>query len=132
MITMKLRELADKAEPWLWRTLLTIICLFVVLLILIIIVVVVQYQREPIGLPHYDLIPSACFPDCQWVSTNCCPEHSGANWECTHLSQSDMNCSEDAGHIWPCEGCGCTEEEVPKPNPRYCTCLNESCVDVRK
>ena len=33
--------------------------------------------------------------ECGWVSTNCCPENAGANWECVNEKETELDCSDD-------------------------------------
>lgn len=55
--------------------------------------------------------------DCNWVSTNCCPENAGANWECTNKSQADLDCPDDPI---------CPQVISPKPDAS-CSCTNGEC-----
>jgi len=55
--------------------------------------------------------------DCAWLSTNCCPETAGANWECINR-KSNVSCS---GFIVICP-------QVISPKPSLpCKCLNGVC-----
>jgi|GEM_PF-2168793 len=33
--------------------------------------------------------------NCGWVSTNCCPAHAGANWECVNTQETTIECPEN-------------------------------------
>jgi len=45
----------------------------------------------PVHTP--EIIRSCTFDtDCEWLSTNCCPETAGANWECIN-KRSNVTCS---------------------------------------
>ncbi|MEM5880724.1 MAG: hypothetical protein QXW01_02710 [Candidatus Aenigmatarchaeota archaeon] len=56
--------------------------------------------------------------DCYLISTNCCPESSGANWECVGKN-SIIYCD--------LEGILCPNVQSPRPN-FSCRCINNFCV----
>lgn len=55
--------------------------------------------------------------ECSWVSTNCCPEHSGAYWGCINIEKSSIPCSEETV---------CETSENPKPT-QPCACIDNKC-----
>ena len=55
--------------------------------------------------------------ECGWVSTNCCPENAGANWECVNKEKTNINCDEDVM---------CPQVISPKPTSG-CDCLEGVC-----
>jgi len=56
--------------------------------------------------------------DCEWVSTNCCPESGGAYWQCINVAESMISCP---------EGGGCYQFVSPKPETG-CFCLDNQCL----
>lgn len=56
--------------------------------------------------------------DCEWISTNCCPENAGAYWECIN-KKSYIDCL--SRQIL------CPQVISPKP-PLSCVCEKGSCV----
>ncbi len=56
--------------------------------------------------------------DCEWVSVNCCPEHSGAQWECRGADKL-VFCPEDVI---------CMTVVNPKPTTP-CVCSDGDCVE---
>ncbi|MGM0439047.1 MAG: peptidoglycan-binding protein [Patescibacteria group bacterium] len=54
---------------------------------------------------------------CEWVSTNCCPENAGANWECLNSEEVDLECEGDEM---------CPQVISPKPSTP-CECEDEEC-----
>jgi len=55
--------------------------------------------------------------DCTWLSTNCCPETAGANWECIN-KRSNVTCS---GFMVICP-------QVISPKPSLpCKCIQGVC-----
>jgi len=55
--------------------------------------------------------------DCTWLSTNCCPETAGANWECIN-KESNVTCS---GFIVICP-------QFISPRPSLaCKCIGGVC-----
>ncbi len=55
--------------------------------------------------------------DCRWVSTNCCPENEGANWECVNEEETELDCPENT--ICP---------QVISPRPTSpCECIEGDC-----
>ncbi len=55
--------------------------------------------------------------ECEWISTNCCPESSGAHWACISKVESVLNCSPDVI---------CPTVESPKPI-EICECVDNKC-----
>jgi len=55
--------------------------------------------------------------DCQWVSTNCCPETAGANWECVNEAETELDCPENPI---------CLDVQSPKPTSS-CECADGEC-----
>lgn len=55
--------------------------------------------------------------DCDWLSTNCCTETAGANWECIS-KQSDVTCT--GVHVI------CPQVISPKPTAP-CVCIHGTC-----
>ncbi len=55
--------------------------------------------------------------DCDWVSTNCCPETAGAHWECINAKLSKLDCP--ANPV-------CLQVISPKPE-KECKCINGIC-----
>ncbi|MCX6801610.1 MAG: hypothetical protein NT067_00705 [Candidatus Diapherotrites archaeon] len=60
--------------------------------------------------------------DCGWVSTNCCPETAGAQWECINAAQSGLKCLPDTI---------CPQVMMPKPETG-CSCKNNTCTEEKK
>lgn len=59
--------------------------------------------------------------DCAWVITNCCPESSGAKWECVNMNYfKERGCMEK--NI-------CPQVYSPRPNA-VCVCSEGKCVGV--
>ncbi len=55
--------------------------------------------------------------ECGWVSTNCCPENAGANWECVNKEKTNIDCDEDVM---------CPQVISPKPTSS-CKCIDGGC-----
>ncbi len=55
--------------------------------------------------------------DCDWVSTNCCPENAGAKWECVNKSETKIKCLENRA---------CPQVISPKPTSS-CSCIDGIC-----
>jgi len=55
--------------------------------------------------------------ECEWISTNCCPESSGAQWACLSKVESVITCSPEVI---------CPTVESPKPT-EVCECVNNKC-----
>jgi len=55
--------------------------------------------------------------ECAWVSTNCCPQNMGANWECVNEEETRMECPEDIV---------CPQVISPKPEAN-CVCNEGTC-----
>jgi len=66
-------------------------------------------------------VTSSCYMDldCNWVITNCCPESSGAKWECVNMKEfKPKDCPE---HVI------CPQVISPKPS-LGCVCKEGKCV----
>jgi|TARA_Y100000310_G_C20115173_1_gene548948 hypothetical protein len=63
--------------------------------------------------------------DCEWFSTNCCSENSGAYWECMNPEFFDKECIDNNGftHL---PGKGCYTFISKKPE-NECKCINGFC-----
>ncbi len=55
--------------------------------------------------------------DCGWISTNCCPENAGANWECVNTEETVIECPENPI---------CPQVISPKPGAS-CVSINGTC-----
>ncbi len=66
-------------------------------------------------------IITSCKEDnqCQWISTNCCPENAGANWECIN-KEIKIECPENPI---------CLQVVRPKPS-EDCLCIDNKCQKV--
>jgi hypothetical protein len=60
--------------------------------------------------------------ECGWVSTNCCPENAGANWECVNKEETDLECDEDVV---------CPQVVSPKPTTS-CQCDDGECEEYEE
>ncbi len=58
--------------------------------------------------------------ECGWVSTNCCPPQSGANWECVNIEETTIECPENPV---------CLHVYVGRPKGD-CVSLNNTCTAV--
>ncbi len=64
-------------------------------------------------------VVTSCSEDdeCRWVSTNCCSENAGAQWECVNEGETEINCPDNPV---------CPQVISPKPETS-CECINGEC-----
>jgi len=60
--------------------------------------------------------------DCGWVSTNCCTENAGAEWQCVNKAESIIECRENTV---------CPEVLSPAPETK-CSCVENVCTEIKK
>ncbi len=83
---------------------------------------VFEIKEESILSAHFEVEEDVVYScdedaDCRWVSTNCCPENAGANWECVNEEDTELNCDDDIV---------CPQVVSPQPSAD-CVCVDGSC-----
>lgn len=71
-------------------------------------------------IPEREIVKTCSEDECGWVSTNCCPESAGANWECINEEESVIECPGDPV---------CPQVIVPKPETD-CSCVEGVCQEL--
>ncbi|MFP4116362.1 MAG: hypothetical protein ACLFTQ_04170 [Candidatus Aenigmatarchaeota archaeon] len=79
---------------------------------------------EPEKEAQEEGVTTTCSSDeeCAWVSTNCCPENAGANWECVNEDETVIDCPENPV---------CPQVISSKPEAE-CGCAEGTCQEVEK
>jgi len=79
--------------------------------------VLVDLESEDIGSGTGIVRTCSSNAECDWVSTNCCPENAGAHWQCINAKLSKLDCP-----VNPV----CLQVISPKPE-KACKCINGIC-----